>query len=454
MGMLKELLQSIWHPQEIGAMFKVKYGGIVPQEYDEPLDVLATKLKDLEFCYAVLNKVSRSFAVVIQQLPPQLKDPVCIFYLVLRGLDSVEDDMDFPQSQKLPMLVSFHQKLLLDGWNIAGVGDSPDYRILLANFEKVIRVFKGLNPKYQHAIKDICARMGKGMAEFAEKKVTTVAGYNLYCHYVAGLVGYGLSDLFSASGLEDDDLQHQHQLSNSMGLFLQKTNIIRDYLEDLDSGRTFWPDEIWKKYANDLGHFKANPTAHESVSCLNHMVMDALQHVPDSLIYLTKIKNPHIFRFCAIPQVMAVATLAAVYNNPRVFSSVVKIRKGLSCKLMLDTNNINAVRDYFRTFIMSMARRVPSNDPNAQRTHDLIDQVKSLTAVPIPKFVLRVASVIAWLVLLLASFYLLSQYRSKHFGLHLTETSNSGMNTTDFAVLISSFLSIAYLFGFFGVQYV
>ncbi len=38
-------------------------------------------------------QVSRSFAVVIQQLPQELQDPVCIFYLVLRGLDSVEDDM-------------------------------------------------------------------------------------------------------------------------------------------------------------------------------------------------------------------------------------------------------------------------------------------------------------------------------------------------------------------------
>jgi farnesyl-diphosphate farnesyltransferase len=33
-------------------------------------------------------------------------------------------------------------------------------------------------------------------------------------------------------------------LSNSMGLFLQKTNIIRDYLEDIEEGRTFWPREV------------------------------------------------------------------------------------------------------------------------------------------------------------------------------------------------------------------
>lgn len=29
-----------------------------------------------------------------------------------------------------------------------------------------------------------------------------------------------------------------------MGLFLQKTNIIRDYLEDMQEGRAFWPEEV------------------------------------------------------------------------------------------------------------------------------------------------------------------------------------------------------------------
>lgn len=49
-------------------------------------------------------------------------------------------------------------------------------------------------------------------------QVETIDDYDEYCHYVAGLVGLGLSKLFRASGKEDvvpDDL------SNSMGLFLQ-----------------------------------------------------------------------------------------------------------------------------------------------------------------------------------------------------------------------------------------
>ena len=65
-----------------------------------------------------------------------------------------------------------------------------------------------------------------------------------YCHYVAGLVGIGLSQLFSASELEDKIVGEDTELANSMGLFLQKTNIIRDYLEDNIDGREFWPKQV------------------------------------------------------------------------------------------------------------------------------------------------------------------------------------------------------------------
>lgn len=79
--------------------------------------------------------------------------------------------------------------------------------------------------------------MGEGMAEFTTRQVVTVADYELYCHYVAGLVGIGLSRLFGHSGLEAASFAHptMEPLANAMGLFLQKTNITRDYREDVNS---------------------------------------------------------------------------------------------------------------------------------------------------------------------------------------------------------------------------
>ncbi len=53
----------------------------------------------------------RSFAIVIQQLPNPLRDAVCVFYLVLRGLDTVEDDMALADEIKLPALYAFHKSI-------------------------------------------------------------------------------------------------------------------------------------------------------------------------------------------------------------------------------------------------------------------------------------------------------------------------------------------------------
>ena len=82
------------------------------------------------------------------------------------------------------------------------------------------------------------------MADFAHRDLregtTDVADYNLYCHYVAGLVGEGLTRLFVAHGDESAAVGADLKLADDLGLFLQKTNIIRDSLEDLVEGRAFW----------------------------------------------------------------------------------------------------------------------------------------------------------------------------------------------------------------------
>jgi farnesyl-diphosphate farnesyltransferase len=58
------------------------------------------------------------------------------------------------------------------------------------------------------------------------------------------------------------------------------------------------------------------------------MVTDALRHAPKCLEYMGHLESPQVFAFCAIPQVMAIATLALCYNNGKVFEGVVKMRRG------------------------------------------------------------------------------------------------------------------------------
>lgn len=185
--------------------------------------------------------------------------------------------------------------------------------------------------------------MQTGMADFAHKAATTgeiylekIEDWDLYCHYVAGLVGEGLSRLLAASGKEQPWMADQLELSNSMGLFLQKTNIIRDYREDVEQRRFFWPRQIWgrKEYSvNGHGPFKEMkemclPTNEkQALWVLSGLMVDVLRHAPDCLDYLRLLKNQSVFNFCAIPQVMAIATLNVVFMNPQVFQRNVKIRK-------------------------------------------------------------------------------------------------------------------------------
>ncbi len=75
--------------------------------------------------------------------------------------------------------------------------------------------------KPSQVIADITKRMGAGMAEFVSKDLgqgtVSTAEYNKYCHYVAGLVGDGLTRLFAATGVEGQELLLAPELSNRCG---------------------------------------------------------------------------------------------------------------------------------------------------------------------------------------------------------------------------------------------
>lgn len=244
------------------------------------------------------------------------------------------------------------------------------------NFRQVSTAFLELGEGYQKAIEEITRRMGEGMAKFICTEVETIDDYDEYCHYVAGLVGYGLSRLFHATGTEDLAPDH---LSNSMGLFLQKTNIIRDYLEDINEiprCRMFWPREIWSKYVDKLEDLKYEENSEKAVQCLNDMVTNALIHAQDCLQYMSALKDNSNFRFCAIPQIMAIGTCAICYNNVKVFRGVVKMRRGLTARVIDETKSISDVYSAFYEFSSLLESKIDDNDPNAALTRRRVDAIK------------------------------------------------------------------------------
>ncbi|SCV02035.1 LAMI_0G15324g1_1 [Lachancea mirantina] len=363
MGKVSELVS---HPLELKAALKLKFirKSLFPLD-----DTRATP--ELKRCYELLEKTSRSFAAVTLQLHPELRNVVMLFYLILRALDTVEDDMTIDPKVKVPLLREFDRKLDLESWSFDGNAITEKDRCVLVEFPVILKELHKVKPAYQKVIKEITHKMGNGMADYILDEnfnlngVLTVKDYDLYCHYVAGLVGDGLTQLITLAGFGTPDLYDESaHLFESMGLFLQKTNIIRDYAEDLEDGRSFWPREIWSKYADKLVDLSKPANEKAGIECISDLVLNALGHVTDVLTYLSSIHEQSTFQFCAIPQVMAIATLALVFGNEKVLHENVKIRKGTTCYLILKSRTLRGCVEIFTYYLRDIKKRLRVDDPN------------------------------------------------------------------------------------------
>jgi len=331
----------------------------------------ALESASLKRCFHFLSLTSRSFSMVILELHPELLVPTALFYLILRGLDTVEDDMTIPLEKKEPILRNFQNILDQDGWNFTENGPNEKDRQLLVEFNVVIEEFRKIKPAYQEIIKDITKRMGNGMADYANNAefnnvgVNTVRDYELYCHYVAGLVGEGVTRMFVEGGLANAALLKKPELMESMGQFLQQVNITRDVKEDMDDGRRFWPKEIWSKHVDQFEDLFKPENKEKALATSSEMILTALTRADDCLYYLAGIREQSVFNFCAIPQSMAIATLNACFQNYDVFQKNVKITKGEACQLMVEsTQNLQLVCEVFRRYSRKIAKKNNPHDPN------------------------------------------------------------------------------------------
>ncbi|KAH8682528.1 farnesyl-diphosphate farnesyl transferase [Xylariales sp. PMI_506] len=365
MPSVKSILYYTFHPNQLRSIIQWKVWH-EPAYRRDP----SKEPETLKSCFKFLNMTSRSFALVIQELNPDMLVPVALFYLVLRGLDTIEDDMTIPLEKKEPLLRGFDKLMKIDGWTFTENGPNEKDRELLVHFDDVIVELKKVKPHYYEIIEDITIKMGNGMADYAIKAeeglgVETIPQYEEYCHYVAGLVGEGLTRLFVAGEYANPAVLKRPELTESMGQFLQKTNIIRDVHEDFLDKRRFWPTEIWSKYVDTWDDLFKPENRVKAVHCSSEMVLHSLKHAEECLFYMAAIREQSVFNFVAIPQSMAIATLELVFQNPAIFERNVKITKGDACQLMIEsTQNLRVLCDTFRTYARRIVKKNDPRDPH------------------------------------------------------------------------------------------
>jgi farnesyl-diphosphate farnesyltransferase len=327
---------------------------------------------DLAYCGEMLPEVSRTFALCIRLLPPDLERSVMVAYLLCRIADTIEDAENLPADDKRALLQRFSNHLEAPDEDVgylraAFPEDGTAEDDLCHHADRVLRSFGGLDQDEQEAIRPWVEEMCTGMVEFSREPVTAgkampslerIEDLDQYCYYVAGTVGHLLTALFGLKLSRQDRnlVPRLEAYATSFGLGLQLTNIIKDAAKDHRLGWSFIPRELCEQEGISVDELFGPDNTDASRRVFDVLIGKARGHLQDALHYTTLFPATQyrIRLFCLTSLYFAVRTLSlAAADDGRLVEGVtVKITRGEVYRILATTSVVapsnRMVRWYFR----------------------------------------------------------------------------------------------------------
>jgi farnesyl-diphosphate farnesyltransferase len=249
-----------------------------------------------------LSQVSRTFAISAAELPQALRNPLTISYLLLRVSDCLEDNAQMDAPRKAHHLRTWAAVLNEEApvtaltRRIADL-DSADPEVYVAqNAERVIHELRQLPSAIREPITARVVETSLGMADWQDHGpyVEDEPALDNYMHYVAGVVGYLLTDVFAWYLPPIAERKEQLMpLAHEYGLALQTVNIIRGMRKDYERGWVFVPET----FLNDAGLTRDSlfdPACVDlAVPVVNRMVRKAEGHLWNGIGYITAFPRRH-----------------------------------------------------------------------------------------------------------------------------------------------------------------
>ena len=224
---------------------------------------------------ALLEGVSRTFALTIPTLPEDLRPVVGNAYLLCRIVDTVEDEPKLSPAQKTEFSEEFVR--VVRGEGDAGAFSAalapllseatlPSVHDLIRQTVAVVGVTRSLSPEHRAALERCVSVMANGMVEFqqggASLGLADQAAMDRYCYHVAGVVGELLTECFVMHVPElVSRKQEMMALGRSFGQGLQMTNILKDVWDDLARGSCWLPRSVFLDAGFDLDELRSRPGA-------------------------------------------------------------------------------------------------------------------------------------------------------------------------------------------------
>ncbi|MBN2059228.1 MAG: squalene/phytoene synthase family protein [Deltaproteobacteria bacterium] len=267
-----------------------------------------------------LLKQSRSFAIPILNLDDRFRLPIMVEYNLNKTIDTIEDSPGIEYDEKIALIREFCE--YLDKNEVSGNvrkrmldATAHDEAYVFKNYEHMINLFNCLQDEETALMKKWTNKMAEGMCIFLKRPIYTQDDLNQYCYYVAGTVGIFLTNILKLKGsnITKENFRILEGSAVYFGLFLQKLNIIRDYIEDRDvKKRCFWP----QKYLE---------TEKDQIDVLNRLCDETSKNdVPRAIDYYCHIPpgNDSYDYFIRFILSSGLEYLKILKNNKSVFSRI------------------------------------------------------------------------------------------------------------------------------------
>ena len=317
--------------------------------YGMPANTITDKIA---FQREHLQRVSRSFAFTIPQLPQPLNLAVGNAYLICRIADTIEDEPALSPEDKLVFLQKWAstvdqcgnaEEFSQDLGSCLTDSTPVHERTLVAETPRVIEITANLGAGQRKAISRCSRIMTRGMGEFQEQAslegLANLKQLDRYCYHVAGVVGEMLTDLFC--DYSDEIMKNRdalYSLSASHGQGLQMTNILKDVWDDHNRGVCWLPRDVFGSRGFNLGDLTPGQADSRFVDGMSTLITIASQHLANALQYILYIpaRETGIRRHCLWPLGMAVLTLRRIHATPsyRCGNDVKITRKAVKAIIM------------------------------------------------------------------------------------------------------------------------